>query len=128
MSKHRDNGMRVAVFTEGGLAMELNKSSDARRIIDTDEERYDVMYWSIKFGVSIQKLIETITKVGPLVMNVERHLSASIGLMVDPSGADRDPSIIRPDPSLFLGRNDRSGGVETAANEPRFSQSKSTAS
>ena len=108
--------------------MELNKSSDARRIIDTDEECYDVMYWSIKFGVSIQQLVKAITKVGPLVMNLENHLSASAGVMVDPSGADRDPSIIQPDRSLFLVRNDRSGGVDTAAKEPRFSQSKITAS
>ena len=108
--------------------MELNKPPNARRIIDTDEECYEVMYWSIKFGVSIQQLVKAITKVGPLVTNLESHLSASTGMMVDPSWADRDPSIIQPDPSLFLVRNDRSGGVETAANEPRFSQSKSTAS
>ena len=44
--------------------MDLNESLIRRRI-HADEDCYEVMYLSIKFGVSIEQLIEAITKAGP---------------------------------------------------------------
>ena len=51
--------------SKGATAINLNKSSAERRTINTDEDCHDMMYWSIKFGVSIEKLSDAITKVGP---------------------------------------------------------------
>jgi hypothetical protein len=99
--------------------MDLNESLTRRRI-HADEDCYEVMYWSIKFGVSIEQLIEAITKVGPLVMNVERHLSASPAMMAEPLAANpvrhvlhfhglsgaglADRKIVQPDPAVFVVR------------------------
>jgi hypothetical protein len=91
----------------------MNESSAEQRIIHTDEDCYEMMYWSIKFGVSIDRLIEAISKVGPLVINVERHVKASTAVIAGSSAAnpDRyaagfaDGKIVQPDPTVFLVRN-----------------------
>jgi Protein of unknown function (DUF3606) len=111
------------------MATNLSESSAEQRIVHTDEDCYDVMYWSIKFGVSIEQLIEAITKVGPLVMNVERHLGADTAVRAEPlapnpvrhvlhfhglSGAGlADRKIVEPDPSVFVVRNDKPGGLQS---------------
>jgi Protein of unknown function (DUF3606) len=100
--------------SKGATAINLNKSSAERRTINTDEDCHDMMYWSIKFGVSMEKLSDAITKVGPLVMNVERHLSCSTAVMAAPSAANPDRyaaglwygSIGQPDTTAFVVRND----------------------
>jgi Protein of unknown function (DUF3606) len=66
-----------------------------KRIIHTDDDCYDLIYWSIKFGVSIEQLIQAVAEVGPLVMNVERHLSPSTAAMADPSAANLDATEVR---------------------------------
>jgi hypothetical protein len=91
----------------------MNETFVAQRIINTDEDCYDVMYWSIKFGVSIERLIEAVSKVGPLVMNVERYLlGASTPVMADSLVANSaryvigqaDSRIVQPDPTVFAAR------------------------
>jgi len=97
-------------------------------IIHTDDDCYDLIYWSIKFGVSTEQLLAAIAKVGPLVRNVERHVNPSTAAVADPSAAkpDRyvtrfpgmrtaglaDGRIVQRDPTVFLVRNDKPGGVE----------------
>ena len=51
----------------------MNEPFADRRIHTDDTAIYDVMYWSIKFGVSVDRLVDAVAKVGPLVMNVERR-------------------------------------------------------
>jgi hypothetical protein len=108
--------------------MDLNESLTRRRI-HTDEDCYDVMYWSIKFGVSMDQLLEAVAKVGSLVPDVERHLSAGTAVMAELlapnpvrhvlhfhglSGAGlADRKIVEPDPSVFVVRNDKPGGLES---------------
>ena len=60
------------------LVMVDNKTKQAadRRRIDVDEP-YELGYWSRKFGVSVQRLSETIQMVGPMVDDVERELVKS---------------------------------------------------
>jgi hypothetical protein len=90
----------------------MNETFVAQRTINTDEDCYDVMYWSIKLGVSIERLIEAVSKVGPLVMNVERYLSASTPVMADSLVANSpryvighaDSRIVQPDPTVFAAR------------------------
>jgi hypothetical protein len=99
---------------KGATAINMNESSAEQRIIHTDEDCYEVMYWSIKFGVSIEKLSDAITKVGPLVMNVERHLNCSTAVMAAPSAANPRPlrrrTLVRQhvqlDTTAFVVRND----------------------
>jgi hypothetical protein len=113
----------LRTLPKGATKINLNQSSAGRRVIHTDENCYDMMYWSIKFGVSIERLIEAISKVGPEVMNVERHLSAGKAVMPDASAAKPDryvaqphclcaaefvySRIVQPDPTVFLVRNDK---------------------
>lgn len=93
----------------------MNESFAEQRIIHTGEACYETMYWSIKFGVSIERLIEAIRKVGPLVINVERHVRASTAWTAGRSAAnpDRyaaglaDGNFVQPDPTVFLVRNDK---------------------
>jgi hypothetical protein len=97
-------------------------------IIHTDDDCYDLIYWSIKFGVSTEQLLAAIAKVGPLVRNVERHVNPSTAAVADPSAAKPDRyvtrfpdmrtaglaggRIVQRDPTVFLVRNDKPGGVE----------------
>jgi len=69
------------------MATDLEQSSAGRRI-HVDEDCYDVIYWLIKFGVSIEQLLEAAAKVGPLVIDVERQLRASQAVTPDPSAAN----------------------------------------
>jgi hypothetical protein len=55
--------------------MVINLNQPPERRIFADEDCYDAIYWSIKFGVSVEQLIQAVAKVGPLVRNVERHLN-----------------------------------------------------
>jgi Protein of unknown function (DUF3606) len=137
-----DKGMRLAsVLAEGGMAMDLNETFADRRI-HTDDDCYDLMYWSIKFGVSVEQLVDAVAKVGPLVTNVERQLRLSATVVADPSAANPDrylpqfhgqwaagPTdywIIIPDTTAFLVRNDEPYlfhghcGVERPENDPSF--------
>ena len=106
----------------------------AKRRIHTDADCYDLMYWSIRFGVSLHQLLEAVEKVGPLVPDVERHLNASAAMSAEPMAANpvrhvlhldglssaglADRRIVEPDVSLFVGRNDRPGelGKEARTN------------
>jgi hypothetical protein len=99
--------------------MDLNESL-ARRRIHTDEDCYDMMYWSIKLGVSMDRLLEAVAKVGSLALDVERHLRAGTAVMAEPlapnpvphvlhfhglSGAGlADRKIVQPDPAVFVVR------------------------
>jgi hypothetical protein len=120
--------------------MDLNERFADRRI-HTDDDCYDLMYWSIKFGVSVEQLVDAVAKVGPLVMNVERQLRLSAAVVADPSAANPDRYVpqchgqwaagladdwIVPDPAAFLVRNDEPSlfhgacGVERPENDPSF--------
>ena len=46
------------------MATNLSELSAEQRIFHTEEDCYDVMYWSIKLGVSIDQLLEAIAKAG----------------------------------------------------------------
>ena len=37
-------------------------------------ERYELEYWTIKWGVSHEQLKEAVAKVGPMTKDVARHL------------------------------------------------------
>jgi Protein of unknown function (DUF3606) len=112
------------------MAIDMNEPFAHRRI-HTDDDCYDVMYWSIRFGVSVERLVDAVAKVGPLVMNVERQLRLSAAVMADPSAANPDRYVpqfhgqwaagladdwIVPDPTAFLGHC----GVERPENDPSF--------
>lgn len=109
--------------------MAINQTeSSADKRIDTDDDCYDVMYWSIQFGVSTEQLLAAVATVGPLVRNVERQLKLSTAALADPSATkpDRcvaqftgmrnaglaDGGIVQRDPIIFLVRNDKPGVVE----------------
>jgi Protein of unknown function (DUF3606) len=95
----------------------------AKRRIHTDADCYDLMYWSIRFGVSLHQLLEAVEKVGPLVPDVERHLNASAAMSAEPMAANpvrhvlhfealggaglADRKIVQPDPSVFALSNDQ---------------------
>src|SRR5512139_1829764 len=105
----QDNGIAVRrVSNYGAVAINMNESSAGQRIIHTDEDGYEMMYWSIKFGVSIERLVEAISKVGPLVINVERYVRASSAVMASLSAtnphcyAAADGRFVQPDPTVFL--------------------------
>lgn len=102
--------------------MDRNDSLSTRRI-HTDADCYDMMYWSIKFGVSMNRLLEAVDKVGPLVADVERHLNGTTAMMVAESTPEKparpvvhfdrlsraglaDRRIVRPDLSRFALRRD----------------------
>ena len=55
----------------------LTEPSLEPRIIHADEDCYDAMYWSIKFGVSMERLFHAVHEVGPRAIDVERHLNRS---------------------------------------------------
>jgi hypothetical protein len=42
-------------------------------------EKHELKHWSQKFGVSADRLREAVTKVGPMVQDVERELGGSGG-------------------------------------------------
>jgi hypothetical protein len=103
------------------MEMDRNDSLSTRRI-HTDADCYDMMYWSIKFGVSMNRLLEAVDKVGPLVADVERHLNGSTAMMAEPIADNRarpvlhferlsraglaDRRIVRPDLPRFLMRRE----------------------
>jgi Protein of unknown function (DUF3606) len=76
------------------MAIDMNEPFAHRRI-HTDDDCYDVMYWSIRFGVSVERLVDAVAKVGPLVMNVERQLRLSAAVMADSSAANPHPTEVR---------------------------------
>jgi Protein of unknown function (DUF3606) len=90
------------LFAEEPMVIDLSQASAERRII-ADEDCYDAMYWSIKFGVSVEQLIRAIAEVGPLVMNVERHLNRSTPLRADPWATRADATNVL-DPWTFRTR------------------------
>ena len=51
-----DNGIGFARPLPKAMATNLNVSSAEQRIVHTDEDCYEVMYWSIKFSVSIERV------------------------------------------------------------------------
>ena len=63
--------------------MIMTESSSDRRI-NTDDDCYDLIYWSIKFGISVEQLIEAVAQAGPRVFDVERHLNRRT-VTADPS-------------------------------------------
>lgn len=117
------------------MATNLSELSAEQRIIHTDEDCYDVMYWSIKLGVTIDQLLEAIAKAGSLVLDVERHLNASTALTAQPlapnpvrhvlhfpglSGTGpADRKIVQPDPSGFVVHGDRARGLERGGTTSR---------
>jgi hypothetical protein len=62
------------------------------------------MYWSIRFGVSVERLVDAVAKVGPLVMNVERQLRLSATVMADSSAANPDATEVRNTPTPSFAR------------------------
>ena len=84
--------------------MDLNESLAGPRI-HTDKDCYDVMYWSIKFGVSVEQLLEAVAKVGPLAMDVQRALGLSTAVADVPP--NYDGWVVQSDRTAFLVRNDK---------------------
>lgn len=117
------------------MATNLSELSAEQRIFHTEEDCYDVMYWSIKLGVSIDQLLEAIAKAGSLVPDVERHLNACRALAAQPlapnpvrhvlhfpglSGTGpAERKIVQPDPPVFVVHGDRPDGPERAATTSR---------
>ena len=88
---------------EGAMAIDINESLGGPRI-RTDEGCYDLMYWSIKFGVSMDQLLEAVARVGPRVMDVQRALGLSTTVPDVPP--NHDSWVVQSDRIAFLVRND----------------------
>lgn len=86
------------------MAIDSNESLGGARI-GTDEGCYDVMYWSIKFGVSMDQLLEAVARVGPRVSDVQRALG--LGIAIPDVPPNYDGWVVQPDRTAFLVRNDK---------------------
>jgi hypothetical protein len=56
------------------MADDKSKTGPADRDRVNVHERYELEYWSERFGVTRDRLKEAVTTVGPMVTDVERYL------------------------------------------------------
>jgi hypothetical protein len=53
-----------------------NRGNADRKRIDVSQ-RHELRYWTERFGVSEEKLIETVRRVGPMAEDVKRSLGSA---------------------------------------------------